>query len=119
MIPGMNMNSRQMKQAMKRMGVEQENLDVQEVIFRLPDRDIVFSNPEVAKVNMMGQETFQVVGDYAEQERDTTIEVSEDDVTTVVDQTGVSREEAKAAIIAANGDLAAAILSFQDDDEVE
>lgn len=119
MIPGLNMNSRQMKQAMKRMGVEQENLDVQEVIFRLPDKDIVFSQPEVAKVNMMGQETFQVIGNYVEQERDMTIEVDEEDITAVVEQTNVSREEAKAAIIQANGDLAAAIMSFQDDDELE
>ena len=114
MIPGMN--PRQMKQAMKKMGINQEQIDAQEVIIRLADKDIIIRNPDVAKVNMMGQETFQIVGEVTEQSRETAPEINEEDVQTVVDQTSVSREIARRAIEDANGDLAEAIMSLQEDE---
>lgn len=117
MIPGMQMNSRQMRQAMKKMGIAQENLEAEEVIIRLADRDIIISNPEVAKVNMMGQDTYQITGEVSEAERDFTPDIEPEDIATVVEQTGVSKEEAAQAIKNANGDLAEAILSFQEDEE--
>lgn len=115
MLPGMN--SRQMRQAMKKMGVAQEQIDAQEVIIRLEDRDIVITNPDVSKVNMMGQETYQVAGEAVIQERDSTPDVTEEDIATVMEQTGVDEAKAKQAIIDAQGDLAEAILSFQDAEE--
>ena len=120
MLPGMQMNSRQMRQAMKKMGINQEELDATEVIIRLPDRDLVIINPEVSKVNMMGQETYQVVGEVTERERDVAPDINEEDIDTVVEQTGVSREDAQAAILEANGDLAEAILKLQpEEDDIE
>ena len=110
------MNQRQMRQAMKRMGINQEQLEAQEVIIRLIDRDLIIKNPEVAKVNMMGQETFQIVGEVIEQERMVNPEINEEDVQTVMDQTGVSKEVAEQAIDDANGDLAQAIISLQEDE---
>jgi len=110
------MNPRQMKQAMKKMGINQEQIDAQEVIIRLADKDIIIRNPDVAKVNMMGQETFQIVGEVTEQSRETAPEINEEDVQTVVDQTSVSREIARRAIEDANGDLAEAIMSLQEDE---
>jgi nascent polypeptide-associated complex subunit alpha len=98
------------------MGINQEQIEASEVIIRLADRDLVIINPEVARVNMMGQETFQIVGEVQEQLRETTPEINEDDVQTVVDQTGVSQEIAKQAIEDANGDLAQAIMSLQEDE---
>ena len=113
MIPGMNMNSKQMKQAMKRMGIEQETIeDVEQVIIRMSDKDLVFSNPEVAQVNMMGQETFQITGDFSVEEKDVAPEIENEDIETVMEQTHSSREEATEAIKQANGDLAEAIMSL-------
>ncbi len=112
----MQMNSRQMRQAMKRMGVQQEDLAAEEVIIRLADRDIIIRNPEVAKVNMMGQETFQISGEAVEEIRDSTPTIENEDITTVMDQTGVSKEIASQAITDAQGDLAQAILSLQEDE---
>lgn len=114
MIPGMN--KRQMQQAMKKMGINQEQIDASEVIIRMADRDLIIRNPDVARVNMMGQETFQIVGEVEELERETTPDINEDDVQTVVDQTGVSQDIARQAIEDANGDLAQAILSLQEDE---
>ncbi|MBU1199461.1 MAG: nascent polypeptide-associated complex protein [Nanoarchaeota archaeon] len=113
MIPGMN--PRQMKQAMKRMGIQQEDLDAKEVIIRLEDKEIVISNPNVSKVNMMGQDTYQIVGEESIRELDATPDINEDDIQTVVEQTGASEEDAKAAIEECKGDLAEAIMKLKKD----
>jgi nascent polypeptide-associated complex subunit alpha len=114
MIPGMNMNSRQMKQAMKRMGIQQEEMDAKEVIIILEDKKIVISNPNVSKVNMMGQETYQITGEENIESLETKAEINEDDIKTVMEQTSVSEQEAKAAIEEADGDLAQAIMNLSE-----
>ena len=111
MIPGMN--PRQMRQAMKRMGIQQEELDAKEVIIRLEDKEIVISNPNVSKVNMMGQDTYQVVGEEEIRELDSAPDISDDDIKTVIEQTGVSKEKAVKAIEKSKGDLAEAILKLK------
>lgn len=114
MFPGMN--PRQMQQAMKKMGIQQQQIPAEKVIIRLADKDLVIENPDVAQVNMMGQQTFQISGDYIEQERETAPEITDEDVQTVVDQTGVSEQVARQAIMDANGDLAEAILQLSEDE---
>ena len=117
MFPGMNMNPRQMKQAMKKMGVTQDELDATEVIIRLPDRDLVIENPEVAKVNMMGQESYQITGDVVERQRNTAPSIDEEDVMTVMEQAGASHDESVDAITDAKGDLAQAIMNLKAEDK--
>lgn len=114
MFPGMN--QRQMQQAMKRMGMTQQQLDAQEVIIRLADRDLVFRQPEIAKINMMGQETYQLIGEPEERLHESTPDITEEDIKTVQEQTGVNSTVARQAIEDANGDLAQAILGLQEDD---
>lgn len=111
MMPGMN--PRKMNQMMKRMGIQQIEIDAVEVIIRTHEKELVILNPQVSKVNMMGQETIQIIGDIQEREIETTPEISEDDVKTVMEQANVSEEQAKEAIEQNDGDLAAAIISFQ------
>ena len=111
MFPGMN--PREMQKAMKRLGIKQEEIDAREVIIKMQHKDLVIKNPSVSKVNMMGQETIQVVGDIIEVERDQKTEISEDDVTTVTEQTSCSKEEALKALEDSNGNLAEAILKLQ------
>ncbi|MCB9358512.1 nascent polypeptide-associated complex protein [Candidatus Woesearchaeota archaeon] len=113
MIPGVN--PRQMKQMMKRMGVSQVDIEATEVIIKTADGALVFTNPQVAKVNMMGQESYQITGTPVEQSLDTKPEINDDDIKTVMDQANVDEEKAKEAIENANGDLAEAILSLQND----
>lgn len=115
MIPGMQgMNPRMMKQAMKRMGMEQDEIDATEVIIRCPDKEIVISPAQVSKVTMMGQESYQVVGEAVEREIDTAPEINEDDIQTIMDQTQVDRQAALEALEANNHDLAAAIMHLQE-----
>jgi nascent polypeptide-associated complex subunit alpha len=102
-----------MEQAMRRMGVQQTEIDAKEVIIRCEDKDIIIQNPNVSKVNMMGQETYQIMGKAIEKERSQELTISEDDIHIVMEQTNASKEKAKKAISDNNGDLAAAILSLK------
>jgi nascent polypeptide-associated complex subunit alpha len=113
MIPGMN--PRQMRQVMKRLGIQQEDIPAKEVIIKTDDKEIVISNPQVAKVNMMGQPTWQVMGDAQERAISTEPDISEEDVKTVMEQAGCSKDEAEKAIKEAKGDLAEAILKLKED----
>ncbi len=112
MMPGMN--PRKMQQMMKRMGINQAEIDAEEVIIRCSDKEIVISNPQVAKVNMMGQVTYQIVGDAQERELDSSPDISDDDVKTVMEQAGVDEDTARQAIEDAKGDLAEAIMNLSD-----
>ncbi|MBW3014992.1 nascent polypeptide-associated complex protein [Candidatus Woesearchaeota archaeon] len=111
MLPGMN--PKKMQQMMQKMGIKQIDIPATEVIIKTGDKELVITEPKVSKVNMMGQETFQVVGNVHERESVSELVVSDDDIQTVADQAGVSIDKAKEAIIAANGDLAEAILNLQ------
>ena len=110
MIPGMN--SRQAKQMMKKMGIQQVELPAVEVIIRLEDKEIIISNPSVSKVNMMGQETYQVTGEETERSISSTPDINEDDIKTVMEQAIVSEEIARKAIEEHDGDLAEAIMKL-------
>ena len=103
-----------MEQAMRRMGIQQQEIDAKEVIIRCEDKDIIIQNPNVSKVNMMGQETYQVVGKAIEKPRSSEPTISDDDIKTVMEQADVDEEKAKKAIEDNNGDLAAAILSLKE-----
>ena len=109
MIPGMD--PRAMEQAMKKMGIKQEDIPSSEVIIKSDGKDIIISNPKVVKVNMMGQDSFQITGSVSE--RTAVVEISQDDINTVSAQASVSEDEAKKALEAVNGDLADAILQLK------
>ena len=105
----MKINPKQLERAMKQMGMQMSNIEAEEVVIKATDKEIVISNPQVSKVNMMGQETFQITGDVSERPRE---EVSEEDVDMVADQAGVSREEAK-SVLEETSDIAEAIMKLK------
>ena len=106
-MPGMN--PRQMGKMMQKMGIKQEEIEASEVIIKTPGKNLVIKNPNVTKVDMMGQKTFQVIGEISEESP-----ISEDDINTVSEQANVSKEEAKAALEKHNGDLAEAIVELSE-----
>ena len=110
MIPGID--PRAMKVAMKKMGIKQQEIEASEVIIKTSGKDIIITNPQVMKVDMMGQESFQITGNI--RENDTEPEIGDDDVSMVAEQAGVSRDKAKEALEEANGDLAEAIIRLKD-----
>jgi len=74
-----------MQQMMRQMGIQQQEINATEVIIKTADKEFIITNPSVAKVNMMGQETFQISGEITERELSSTSlasEISEEDIKT-------------------------------------
>jgi len=87
--------------------LKMEEIPATEVVIKTSSGNIIVSNPSVQKMNMQGKDMFQISGDISNEE---TIEVSEDDIKMVMDQTGCSEDSAIDALGKSNGDLAGAIL---------
>ncbi len=104
----MNINPKQLEQAMKKLGVKQEKIDAYEVVIKTRDKNLVVRDPEVMRVNMMGQESLQITGSIEEESN-----ITEDDVNTVAEQADASKQEARKALERNNGDLAATILELK------
>lgn len=108
----MRINPRQLEKMAKKMGMQMQEIEAEEVIIRTPDKDLVIRNPNVSKVNMMGQETLQITGDIEERPRKP---FTDEDVQMVLDQTGASREDVERVLAETNGDLAETILRLKKD----
>jgi nascent polypeptide-associated complex subunit alpha len=107
----MKISPKQLEKMAKRMGIQSTTIEAEEVVIRTPDKEIVIHNPSVAKVNMMGQETFQISGDVEEQEKSG---ISQDDVDMVAEKAGVSPDQARAALEKFGG-IAEAIIGLQEE----
>ncbi|MBI2133312.1 nascent polypeptide-associated complex protein [Candidatus Woesearchaeota archaeon] len=104
----MRLDDRALKAAMKKMGIQSQDIPCKEVIIKTGNKEIVIQNPQVTKVNMMGQDTFQIMGNAIEREAETSTE----DIMTVMEQTGKSEKEAAKALKETGGDLASAIIKL-------
>jgi nascent polypeptide-associated complex subunit alpha len=127
MFGGGGMNPRKMKQMMKQMGIDLEELDVEEVVIRTEDTELVFDDAQVTVMDAQGERTYQVVGDPEERPRggdagaveagdadaDGDGGIPESDVGIVAQRAGVSEADARAALEAEDGDLAAAIARLE------
>ncbi len=106
----MKINPKQLEKAMKQMGIKQDQIEATEVIIKSGEMEIVISNPQVMKVNMMGQESFQITGDVSERSAE---KFSKDDIKLIIEQTGASEELAKKTL-EETGDIASAILKLKE-----
>ncbi|MFT4892247.1 MAG: nascent polypeptide-associated complex subunit alpha [Candidatus Nanohaloarchaea archaeon] len=96
-----------MSKMMKQMGMDMDEIDADEVVVKVGDKKLVFSNPQLSKIEAKGQEIFQLQGDYSEVE-----DISSEDVELVMDKTGCSEEEARKALEDAE-DVAEAVMNLQ------
>ena len=117
MIPGGRMNPKQIKQMMRRMGIEQEEIEgVEEVVIRTATKEYVFAQAQVTMMTVQGQKTVQVVGEPIVRNRagapsaPAKIVIPDEDVALVAEKAGVSAAEARKALEAANGEPAEAII---------
>lgn len=133
MFGGGGMNPRKMQQMMEQMGIDVDEIDATEVVITREDgTELVFSDPDVTKMDARGQETYQVLGEPTERDGAPAGEIAEvedgggdesdadddpgipdGDVEIVVQRTGASESEAREALEDADGDLAAAIEALE------
>ena len=108
MFPGLN--PKKIQQVMKQMGIAQEEIPANRVIIEQEDKNIIINNPSVMKINMQGQENFQISGDVSEEEAEE--DTTQEDIQTIIEKTGCNEEEAKKALKDSNGDLTEAIINL-------
>lgn len=103
-------NPRQMAGMMKKMGISQDEIHASRVIIEKTDGErLIIDEPNVMKIKMQGQTSFQVTGE--ERVETAEIEDTSEDIETIMEKTGCSEEEAKAAL-EKTGDLADAIMEL-------
>lgn len=108
-----NMDPRAMRNLMAKMGIKSTEIPALRVIIELEGRQIVVSNPQVTRIEAQGALSFQVSGDVSEVDS-YKAEITEDDVKTVSDQTGITdTDRVKSALESENGDIAKAILKLK------
>jgi len=117
MMPGGRMNPRQMKQAMRKMGIRNEEMkDVKEVIIRTSREEIVIRNPSVNIMEVQGNKNYQITGDAETRPlgsaSDTEMSFPDEDIELVMSQTGCDRSRAVEALTEADGQPAEAIIKI-------
>lgn len=119
MIPGGRVNPRQMRQAMKRLGIEQEEIDgVEEVVIRTAAKEYIIRDANVTAMTAQGQKIWTVVGepivrdraDAKKAEPSAGVQIPDEDVALVAEKAGVSEAEARKALEEAGGEPAEAII---------
>ena len=128
---GGGLDPRKMKQMMEQMGIDLVDIDAEEVVIRTPEEELVFTDAEVQRMDAQGQQTYQVVGEPETRARsegdatataedatddadaDATAEIPQADVEIVAQRTGSSEADAREALEAEDGDLAAAVARLE------
>jgi len=103
-------NPRQMQGMMKKMGISQDEINASKVIIELTNGEkMIIDKPSVMKIKMQGQTSFQITGE--ERIESNVVKDTEEDIKTIIEKTGASEDEAKAAL-EKTGDLAEAIMEL-------
>jgi nascent polypeptide-associated complex subunit alpha len=111
MLPGMGgMNPKKMASMMKQLGIKQDEIEASRVVIEREEGNIIISEPQVTKVVMGGQESWQISGEVSEEEADEGI--SNEDVNLVMEKTGKSDEDVRRVLEEVNGDIAEAIVKL-------
>jgi nascent polypeptide-associated complex subunit alpha len=111
------LNPKLLSQQMKQLGISLEELtDVEQVVIRTADYELVFEDAAVTVMDTQGSKMYQITGTpikrpraEAEVEAAPELSISEEDVAIVMEKAGCSEEEARATLTETNGDLAEAI----------
>lgn len=105
----MHINPKQLEMAMKKMGMQTTQIDAEEVVIKTAEKDIVITNPQVTLMNVMGQKSYQIMGNAEERQKE---KFAEEDIRMVMQKTGASEHDARKALNE-EGDLASAILKLK------
>lgn len=113
MIPG-NINPKRMKQMMKQLGMDIQPIEnVEKIVISTSEGQYIFDSAEVSVMKMQGTVTYQVTGNPVFEEK--RAEIPESDISLVIEQTGSTPEEVRAALTATKGDIAEAILRLSNE----
>ncbi|MFQ5941330.1 MAG: nascent polypeptide-associated complex protein [Nitrososphaerales archaeon] len=105
--------NRQLRRMLDKMGLNMHELNnVEEVVIKTNEREIIIRNPTVAELKSQDSTIYQVVGDDIQEKQREVPKFSEEDIMLVSQQANVSKEVAIEALTESKGDLAKAILTL-------
>lgn len=102
------MDPRSMARMMQQMGIKNEEVPAKRVIIEQEDGQLIIDNPQITKITMQGQASFQISGQISSKSV-----LRAEDIKLVAESAGVDEKAAADALTAANGDIAQAILSLK------
>ncbi len=109
----MAFDNRQTRRMLDRLGVNLVEIpEVEEVVIRTRNKDIIVTDVSVAEIKTKGVRVFQVTGETIEEKERETPKFTEEDILLVAQQTGSSKDRATGALEESDGDLAKAILKL-------
>lgn len=109
-----NIDPKALKAMMNKMGIKSSEIPANRVVIEGSDKDIIIENPQVISIEAQGALSFQISGEVREQEKNQVVEISEDDIKTVQEQTGITDvNRIREALEASKGDIAEAIMSLK------
>ena len=135
---GGGLDPRKMQQMMEQMGIDVTEIDAEEIVIRTSEEELVFEEADVQRMDAQGQATYQIVGEPETRPRGAgsaseegepidvdagtgigdeagseagsgAADIPDTDVEIVAGRTGASEEDAREALVEADGDLAAAV----------
>lgn len=110
-----NIDPRTLKTMMSRMGIKSNEIPALRVIIEGADKDIIIEDPQVVSIEAQGSVSFQISGNIVEKEKSQKIEISQDDINTVKEQTGINDDQKVRSVLEeTNGDIAEAIMKLKE-----
>ena len=111
-----NVDPKQLKKMMDRMGIKSSEIDANRVIIESSEGDIIIDEPQVILIEAQGSKSFQISGSVSEKAKEIPkVEISDDDIRMVREQSGVDDERlVREALEESNGNIAEAILKLKD-----
>ena len=110
---------RMQERMMSSLGVSMKELGTaKEVTITLEDKKIRINNPSIVALDTAAGKIYQIIGGEEVEEqlmetKQVTYEPTPEDIALVAMQAGVTEEQARTALIEAEGDLAKAILALK------
>ncbi|MBI2075712.1 MAG: nascent polypeptide-associated complex protein [Candidatus Aenigmarchaeota archaeon] len=102
------MDPKKIQQMMKKLNLNVQQVEAEEVIIKTKSKTIIISGPEVMIANMMGKDVYQISGEVSEAEL-----IDEKDVQMVMEKTGKDRDAVVKKLEELNNDLARAIIELK------
>lgn len=112
--------TRDLERQLRRLGVKITDLGgVVSVFIETRDKEIILENPQVIVMEFRGQKIYQIIASSekiisTEQKPSETKEISEEDIEFVAQQTGLSKEQARELLVKAGGDIAKALIMYEE-----
>ena len=121
MLP-FGLGGKSIEKMLKKAGLKMYEIsDARRVTIETDDEIIVIDDPKVIEIEIPGSpKAYQVIANEIriekkkEESKEETVEINEDDVKVVVEQTGCSEEAARKALEETKGDIAEAIVKLEE-----